>query len=149
MQSKEAVVDPFIDHPAASAFRVLRQHLTYHRLPLSYSDCKSRLTSSTASLILARKFDKNRLSVVLFMNSNQPDGARIQCRWTSPDGSPMYSSRGLHELRLTRSGSYLNLDEFNDDTKRVDPWLKLYFKYYESRWRRYISREPELTEKQR
>ncbi|KAF8865488.1 hypothetical protein BDZ45DRAFT_711116 [Acephala macrosclerotiorum] len=91
-----------------------------------------RLGITPGSTVLFKlPFDKNRLSVTLYL---QPEGAnmtRLLCRWMDKYFNPLYSCYGVHELTVRRKGSSLQFRRWS--TKEMHPtlWMALFFKTWE------------------
>jgi hypothetical protein len=59
---------------------------------------------------------------------------RLLCRWVDRENVPAYSSYGVNELCIKRSGASLQLDRWSGSLESGHPklWLALFFKTWES-----------------
>jgi hypothetical protein len=73
------------------------------------------------------------LSVIMYFHPDDPNSARLLCRWVDRDGLPTFASRGLHELCIKRQGSCLQLRRWSVQKEKAKLWAVLYFKTYESK----------------
>lgn len=80
----------------------------------------------------ARPFDKNRLSVTLYLHSEGTDLTRLLCRWMDPLYNAMHSCYGVHELCVRRKGSSLQFRRWSNNRADSTLWLALFFKTWES-----------------
>ncbi|PSS20120.1 hypothetical protein M430DRAFT_34496 [Amorphotheca resinae ATCC 22711] len=84
-----------------------------------------------SSVLFKLPFDKNRLSVTLYLNAEGADMTRLLCRWMDPQFNPMYSCYGVHELCIRRKGSSLQFRRWNNNRAHSTLWLALFFKTWE------------------
>jgi hypothetical protein len=90
-----------------------------------------------------RPFDKNKLSVTLYLHADGADITRLLCRWVDPYFNPSYSCYGVHELCVRRKGSSLQFRRWSNNRAQSRIWIALFFKTWErkplislfSRWR--------------
>lgn len=74
------------------------------------------------------------LSVVVYVDPDYKDNARMWCRWRGSEAENFrsnFASRGLHELRVERTGSGLIFETYNDQKDKPEKWLALYFTHWE------------------
>ncbi|TVY50806.1 hypothetical protein LCER1_G005943 [Lachnellula cervina] len=76
-------------------------------------------------------FDKNKLSVTLYLHADGADVTRLLCRWVDPYFNPLYSCYGVHELCVRRKGSSLQFQSWNHYISRSKIWMALFFKSWE------------------
>ncbi|PMD14561.1 hypothetical protein NA56DRAFT_583544 [Hyaloscypha hepaticicola] len=78
-------------------------------------------------------FDKNHLSVTVFLGPDAPDMTRLLCRWIDQYNNPMYSCYGVQELCIRRKGSSLQFRRWSPTRHNPTIWLALFFKTWESK----------------
>ncbi|KIN01859.1 hypothetical protein OIDMADRAFT_120606 [Oidiodendron maius Zn] len=94
---------------------------------------EERLGISSGSVVLSKlQFDKNHLSVTLYLHSEGADLTRLLCRWMDPHYNAMLSCYGVHELCVRRKGSALQLRRWSNNRAYSTVWLALFFKTWES-----------------
>jgi len=76
-------------------------------------------------------FDKNKLSVTVYLHTEGSDVTRLLCRWMDPYFNPQYSSYGVHELSVRRKGSSLQFRRWSGDRAHATLWTALFFKTFE------------------
>ncbi|CZR62032.1 uncharacterized protein PAC_11929 [Phialocephala subalpina] len=84
-----------------------------------------------SNVLFKLPFDKNRLSVTLYL---QPEGAnmtRLLCRWMDKYFNPLYSCYGVHELTVRRKGSSLQFRRWSTNKMHPTLWTALFFKTWE------------------
>ncbi|TVY46216.1 hypothetical protein LOCC1_G002527 [Lachnellula occidentalis] len=84
-----------------------------------------------STVLFKLPFDKNRLSVTLYLHADGADVTRILCRWVDPYFNPLYSCYGVHELCVRRKGSSLQFQRWNHYIARSKIWMALFFKTWE------------------
>ncbi|CAG8958513.1 hypothetical protein HYFRA_00009828 [Hymenoscyphus fraxineus] len=90
------------------------------------------LPHSTTSLRHRRKpFDKNLLSVTLYLHAQGAGMTRLLCRWMDPYLNPLYSSYGVHELCIRRKGAALQFRRWSEHREHSRVWAALFFKSWE------------------
>jgi hypothetical protein len=62
------------------------------------------------------------------------DVTRLLCRWVDRDGIPAYSSYGVQELCIRRSGASLLFYRLSVQTGKPKLWLAIFFRVWESRF---------------
>lgn len=93
---------------------------------------EERLGISSGSVVLSKlQFDKNHLSVTLYLHSEGADLTRLLCRWMDPHYNAMLSCYGVHELCVRRKGSALQLRRWSNNRAYSTVWLALFFKTWE------------------
>jgi hypothetical protein len=83
---------------------------------------------------LSRPFDKNRLSLTLYLQPEGPDVTRLLCRWMDRYYNPLYSCYGVHELIVRRKGSSLQFRRWSTARNNDTLWVCLFFKTWESKF---------------
>jgi hypothetical protein len=78
-----------------------------------------------------RPFDKNRLSVTLYLHPEGADITRFLCRWMDRYFNPLYSCYGVHELCVRRKGSSLQFRRLSGSREYSKIWMALFFKTWE------------------
>ncbi|TVY41725.1 hypothetical protein LSUB1_G001657 [Lachnellula subtilissima] len=84
-----------------------------------------------STVLFKLPFDKNRLSVTLYLHADGADVTRLLCRWVDPYFNPLYSCYGVHELCVRRKGSSLQFQRWNHTIARSKIWMALFFKTWE------------------
>ncbi|RDL42259.1 Uncharacterized protein BP5553_02238 [Venustampulla echinocandica] len=93
---------------------------------------ESRLGIPPGSTVLFKlPFDKNRLSVTLYLHADGADVTRLLCRWTDRFYNPIYSCYGVHELCVRRKGSSLQFRRWSNNKAHSTLWMALFFKTWE------------------
>ncbi|KAB8291130.1 hypothetical protein EYC80_009818 [Monilinia laxa] len=91
-----------------------------------------RLGISPHSKVLFKlPFDKNRLSVTLYLDDMTLDSPRFLCRWMDKYNAPHYSSYGVHELCIRRRGSALCFKRWSEFREHPTIWMALFFKTWQ------------------
>ncbi|KAG9232908.1 hypothetical protein BJ875DRAFT_379717 [Amylocarpus encephaloides] len=94
---------------------------------------ESRLGIPSGSAVLFKlPFDKNRLSVTLYLHADGADVTRILCRWMDRFYNPLYSCYGVHELCVRRKGASLQFRRWSNNRAHAKVWMALFFKTWES-----------------
>lgn len=76
-------------------------------------------------------FDKNHLSVTLYLAPDGPDLTRLLCRWMDRWYNPLYSCYGVQELCVRRKGSSLQFRRWSVNRAHPTLWVALFFKTWE------------------
>ncbi|KAE8452363.1 hypothetical protein EG329_001063 [Mollisiaceae sp. DMI_Dod_QoI] len=84
-----------------------------------------------SSVLFKLPFDKNRLSVTLYLQPEQQNLTRLLCRWMDKYFNPLYSCYGVHELCVRRKGSSLQFRRWNPNKMHPTLWMALFFKTWE------------------
>ncbi|TVY20031.1 hypothetical protein LARI1_G002115 [Lachnellula arida] len=84
-----------------------------------------------STVLFKLPFDKNKLSVTLYLHADGADLTRLLCRWVDPYFNPLYSCYGVHELCIRRKGSSLQFQRWNHYISRSKIWMALFFKSWE------------------
>jgi len=93
---------------------------------------ESRLGIPPQSKVLFKlPFDKNKLSVTLYLHADGADITRLLCRWVDPYFNPSYSCYGVHELCVRRKGSSLQFRRWSNNYAQSKIWMALFFKTWE------------------
>ncbi|TVY60821.1 hypothetical protein LSUE1_G007002 [Lachnellula suecica] len=102
-------------------------------LPISYLTCQSHLITPNSNPLTnaPSPFDKNRLSVTLYLHAEGADVTRLLCRWMDRYFNPLYSCYGVHELCVRRKGSSLQFRRWSNDHAGSKIWMALFFKTWE------------------
>ncbi|KAH8599064.1 hypothetical protein B0O99DRAFT_34371 [Bisporella sp. PMI_857] len=89
--------------------------------------------SPGSTVLLKQPFNKNRLSVVFFMQPEGRDITRMYCRYVDALNNPMTSCYGVQELCIRRRGSCLQFRRWNNDFMHPHPtvWIALFFRTWE------------------
>ncbi|KAH8805292.1 hypothetical protein F5884DRAFT_681119 [Xylogone sp. PMI_703] len=95
------------------------------------SDVNSGFTPESA-VIFKLPFDKNRLSITVYSQSDTPDVTRVLCRWMDSRLNPRFSCYGINELCIRRKGSSLELRRWSQSHEQPTSWVVLFFKFWES-----------------
>lgn len=91
-----------------------------------------RLGITPGSTVLFKlPFDKNRISVTLYLQPEGPDMTRLLCRWMDRYYNPLYSCYGVHELCIRRKGSSLQFRRWSVNRMHPTLWMALFFKTWE------------------
>ncbi|KAG4440300.1 hypothetical protein IFR05_004207 [Cadophora sp. M221] len=85
-----------------------------------------------SSVLFKLPFDKNRLSVTLYLQPDVPDMTRLLCRWLDPYMNPLTACYGVHELCVRRKGSSLQFRRWSVNKMHPKLWMALFFKTWES-----------------
>lgn len=85
-------------------------------------------------LIVPRPFDKNRLSITLYLQPGGPDMTRLLCRWMDQYNNPLYSCYGVQEICVRRKGSSLQFRRWSTNKSHPTLWMALFFKTWESKY---------------
>lgn len=92
----------------------------------------ARLGIPPGSTVLFKiPFDKNHLSVILYLHADGADVTRLLCRWMDRYFYPAYSCYGVHELCVERKGSSLQLRRWSQGRAHSKVWMALFFKTWE------------------
>ncbi|KAH8808350.1 hypothetical protein F5884DRAFT_366070 [Xylogone sp. PMI_703] len=87
---------------------------------------------SPQSVVLFKlPFDKNHLSITVYLQSDTPDVTRVLCRWIDSQLNPRYSCYGINELCIRRKGSSLQLKRWSEFHEHPMCWTALFFKTWE------------------
>ncbi|KAI9050890.1 hypothetical protein LZ554_005005 [Drepanopeziza brunnea f. sp. 'monogermtubi'] len=84
-----------------------------------------------SSVLFKLPFDKNRLSVTLYLHPQAPDMTRILCRWLDPYMNPLTACYGVHELCVRRKGAALQFRRWGQKEMSPKLWMALFFKTWE------------------
>ncbi|KAH9218477.1 hypothetical protein DL95DRAFT_360676 [Leptodontidium sp. 2 PMI_412] len=84
-----------------------------------------------SSVLFKLPFDKNRLSVTLYLQPDVPDMTRLLCRWLDPYMNPLTACYGVHELCVRRKGSSLQFRRWSVNKMHPKLWMALFFKTWE------------------
>lgn len=84
-----------------------------------------------STVLFKQPFDKNKISVTLFLHAEGADVTRLLCRWMDPYFNPQYSSYGVHELCVRRKGSSLQFRRWSNNRAHSTLWMALFFRTYE------------------
>ncbi|KAH8652804.1 hypothetical protein BGZ60DRAFT_533663 [Tricladium varicosporioides] len=85
-----------------------------------------------STVLFKLPFDKNRLSITLYLHADGADITRLLCRWTDRYCvNPMYSCFGVHELCIRRNGSSLQFRRWSSGRAHSALWAALFFKTWE------------------
>ncbi|TVY93888.1 hypothetical protein LAWI1_G000531 [Lachnellula willkommii] len=132
------MVDSMLELPHGSTV-LFKLHQETNQHPIS--SVKKPFTSKSALSTLCcpnpttnhsyRPFDKNKLSVTLYLHADGADLTRLLCRWVDPYFNPLYSCYGVHELCVRRKGSSLQFQRWNHYISRSKIWMALFFKSWE------------------
>lgn len=91
-----------------------------------------RLGITHGSTVLFKlPFDKNRISVTLYLQPEGPDMTRLLCRWMDRYFNPLHSCYGVHELCIRRKGSSLQFRRWSVNRMHPTLWMALFFKTWE------------------
>ncbi|KAH7330177.1 hypothetical protein BKA65DRAFT_565289 [Rhexocercosporidium sp. MPI-PUGE-AT-0058] len=93
-------------------------------------DVKLGITHGS-SVLFKLPFDKNRLSVTLYLQPEGPDMTRLLCRWLDPYMNPLTACYGVHELCVRRKGSSLQFRRWSVNKMHPKLWMALFFKTWE------------------
>jgi len=93
-------------------------------------DIKLGITSGSR-VLFKLPFDKNRLSVMLYLQPDGPNMTRLLCRWLDPYMNPLTACYGVHELCIRRKGSSLQFHRWSINTMNPKLWMALFFKTWE------------------
>jgi len=92
----------------------------------------TRLGIAPGSKVLFKlPFDKNRVSVTLYLAPDGPDLTKLLCRWMDRYYNPLYSCYGVQELCVRRKGSSLQFRRWSPTKAHPTLWLALFFKTWE------------------
>ncbi|KAG9248710.1 hypothetical protein BJ878DRAFT_308741 [Calycina marina] len=84
-----------------------------------------------STVLFKLPFDKNQLSVIMFMHPQGLDITRLFCRSIDAFNNPMYACYGVHELCIKRSGACLQFRMWNAAAWSSNVWLALFFRTWE------------------
>ncbi|PMD64065.1 uncharacterized protein K444DRAFT_641144 [Hyaloscypha bicolor E] len=87
--------------------------------------------ASGSKALFKLPFEKNRVSVTIFLSPDGPDMTRLLCRWIDRYNNPMYSCYGVQELCIRRKGSSLQFRRWSPARAHPTLWLVLFFKTWE------------------
>ncbi|KAK0104621.1 hypothetical protein ONS95_004907 [Cadophora gregata] len=93
-------------------------------------DVKLGITPGS-SVLFKLPFDKNRLSVTLYLQPEGPDMTRLLCRWLDRYMNPLTACYGVHELCVRRKGSSLQFRRWSLNKMHPKLWMALFFKTWE------------------
>ncbi|KAA8567381.1 hypothetical protein EYC84_010402 [Monilinia fructicola] len=87
--------------------------------------------SPHSKILFKLPFDKNRLSIILYLDDMNFDSPRFLCRWMDLYNDPHCSSYGVHELCIRRRGSALCFKRWSEYREHPTIWIALFFKTWQ------------------
>ncbi|XMA11421.1 hypothetical protein WAI453_004212 [Rhynchosporium graminicola] len=84
-----------------------------------------------STVLFKLPFDKNRLSVTLYLQPDAPNMTRLLCRWLDRRSNPVTACYGVQEICIRRSGSSLQYRRWSHNKMHPKLWMALFFKTWE------------------